>query len=114
MLVGVALSRMWDRYEAAAWWRSSCSSHDWATRCDLEGGDAASVQHDKPATMSGAKGTRVLSKRGDRVLGHDVWVDGVGFFVGDVKVVAPDQSHAQHNLGHGSACLLTRTILARL
>jgi len=28
-------------------------------------------------------------------------VDGVGFFVGNVNVVAANQSDAQHNLGHG-------------
>ena len=76
-------------------------SHDRAARCYLEAGDAAAVQHDKPVTMSGTKDARVLGKRGDGVLGNGVWVDGVGFFVGDVNVLATNQSDAQHNLGHG-------------
>src|SRR6266498_5755108 len=74
-------------------------SHDRAARCYLEAGDAAAIQHDKPVTMSGTKDARVLGKRGNGVLGNGVWVDGAGLFVGDVKVVATNQSDAQHNLG---------------
>ena len=76
-------------------------SHDRAARCYLEAGYAAAVQHDKPLTMSGTKDARVLGKRGDGVLGNGVWVGGAGFFVGDVNVVATNQSDEQHNLGHG-------------
>jgi hypothetical protein len=46
-------------------------------------------------------GAAVLGQRGDSVLGNGVCVDGVGFFLGDVNVVATNQSDAQHNLGHG-------------
>jgi hypothetical protein len=60
------------------------------------------VQHDKPVTMSCTKGgAAVLGQRGDSVLGNGVCVDGVGFVLGDVNVVATNQSDAQHNLGHG-------------
>jgi hypothetical protein len=76
-------------------------SHDRAARCYLEAGDTSAVQHDKTVTMSGTKGAGVLGKRGDGVLGNGVWVDGAGFFVGDINVVATNQSDAQHNLGHG-------------
>ena len=43
--------------------------------------------------MPGTKGTDVSGKGDDGVLGDGVWVGG-GVFVGDVKVVAADQSNA--------------------
>lgn len=101
MLVERGLFAPADPCQAAAYSQGQVPSHDRAAWCYLEAGDAAAEQHDKAVTMSGTKDARVLGKRGDGVLDKGVWVDGAGFFVGDVNVVATNQSDAQHNLGHG-------------
>ena len=80
---------------------SRSALYDGTARCHLYRGDAATVQHDKAVAMSGTKGAIVLGQRDDGVLGESACVDGVEVFVGDVKVVAADESDTQHDLGHG-------------
>jgi hypothetical protein len=70
-----------------------CASYDGTAGCHLYRGNAATVQHDKTVTVSGTKGTDVSGKGDDGVLGEGICVGG-GVFVGDVKVVAADESDA--------------------
>jgi hypothetical protein len=76
-------------------------SHDRAARRHLNRGNAPAVQQYGPITVSGAKHTGVLCQRRDDVLNNLVGVNGVGFLVRDVHVIATGQPYPQHNLCHG-------------
>ena len=78
-------------------------SQDRAAWRHLNGGNTPAVQHHEPVTMSAAKHTRIVGKRGDDLLDDVSSVDGVGLVVGDVHVIAAGQPHAQHNRGHDHA-----------
>jgi hypothetical protein len=73
-------------------------SHDRAARRHLNRGNAPAIQQDEPVTVSGAKHTGVLGQRRDDVLNNLVGVNGVGFLVRDVHVIARSALPAAQSL----------------
>src|SRR5512144_2835974 len=69
-------------------------SQDRATRRDLKGGNTPAVHGDQPVAVLAAKHARVRGQRRDGVVNGLLRLDGVGLDVGDISVVAANESDA--------------------
>jgi hypothetical protein len=75
-------------------------SNDCASWRDLDCGDSASVQDEKPTAVLASEGTAVGGERGDDVVDHASFVNGLVMLERDVHMVAPDELHAKHDGCH--------------
>jgi hypothetical protein len=99
----VVMSRRFREASAGLLSGSAVQSQDGAARRYLKGGNAPAVQHQEPVTVPAAQCPAILRKGRDDVLKDLVRVEGAGFLVRNVQVIATSEPDAQHNLCHGHA-----------
>ncbi len=83
-------------------------SQNRTARCYLHACHAARVERDQPVAVAAAEDPRLLAQNLDDLLDHLILINLVGIFVGQVRVLAPEEPNTEHDSCHAGTVVRPR------